>query len=165
MSERPFMQLYVSDYLGDTRHLSCEQHGAYLLLLMTMWNAGGSLPDDDRKLARIVCLSVKKWKATRDDVLEFFEISEGVISHPKISPRGYAMYGRISLSAARKEEIFARDGHVCSYCGAQDGPFHVDHILPVALGGSNDPDNLTIACKACNLSKGAMPLTEWSSAQ
>ena len=78
MSERPFMQLYVSDYLGDTRHLSCEQHGAYLLLLMTMWNAGGSLPDDDAKLARIVCLSVKKWRSIREDIMAFFDLENGV---------------------------------------------------------------------------------------
>lgn len=85
MSERPFMQLYVSDYLGDTRHLSCEQHGAYLLLLMTMWNAGGALPDDDAKLARIVCLSVKKWRAIREDVLSFFDTENGALSHGRLS--------------------------------------------------------------------------------
>lgn len=85
MSERPFMQLYVSDYLGDTRHLSCEQHGAYLLLLMTMWNAGGSLPDDDAKLARIVCLSVKKWRSIREDIMAFFDLENGVVSHNRLT--------------------------------------------------------------------------------
>lgn len=85
MSERPFMQLYVSDYLGDTRHLSCEQHGAYLLLLMTMWNAAGSLPDDDAKLARIVCLSVKKWRSIRDDIMRFFSIEGGQITHGRLA--------------------------------------------------------------------------------
>jgi len=85
MSELPFMQLYVSDYLGDTRHLSCEQHGAYMLLLMTMWNAHGSLPDDDTKLARMVCLSVKKWRGIKADVMEFFAVSDGVVTHPRLS--------------------------------------------------------------------------------
>ncbi len=85
MSERPFMQLYVSDYLGDTRHLSCEQHGAYLLLLMTMWNASGSLPDNDAKLARIVCLSIKKWRAIRDDILQFFSVNDGAITHSRLT--------------------------------------------------------------------------------
>lgn len=84
MSERPFMQLYVSDYLGDTRHLSCEQHGAYLLLLMTMWNADGSLPDDDTKLARIVGLSVKRWRTIRPEILSFFSVSEGTVTHGRL---------------------------------------------------------------------------------
>jgi uncharacterized protein YdaU (DUF1376 family) len=85
MSERPFMQLYVSDYFGDTRHLSCEQHGAYLQLLLTMWNAGGSLPDDDRQLARMTSLSVKKWKAIRPVILAFFETEDGQITHHRMT--------------------------------------------------------------------------------
>jgi 5-methylcytosine-specific restriction endonuclease McrA len=40
-------------------------------------------------------------------------------------------------------------------------PHEIDHIHPVALGGGNDPDNLAVACIACNRSKGAKPLTDW----
>lgn len=32
---------------------------------------------------------------------------------------------------------------------------HVDHILPLALGGSNDRTNLQLLCQTCNCSKGA----------
>jgi len=35
--------------------------------------------------------------------------------------------------------------------------YHVDHKIPLALGGTNDLDNLTIACPPCNLSKGIKP--------
>jgi uncharacterized protein YdaU (DUF1376 family) len=73
MSERPFMQLYVSDFIGDTLQLSTEQIGAYMLLLMAMWNAGGKLPSDDAKLARVVRMSVKKWRSISVDMMGFFE--------------------------------------------------------------------------------------------
>ena len=35
---------------------------------------------------------------------------------------------------------------------------HVDHIIPVVRGGSNDDSNLVTACADCNLGKGAVPL-------
>lgn len=85
MSERPFMQLYVSDFIGDTLHLSTEQIGAYMLLLMAMWNAGGKLPNDDAKLARVVRMSVKKWNAIKDDLLAFFDVGAVEISHNRLT--------------------------------------------------------------------------------
>lgn len=85
MSERPFMQLYVSDFVGDTLHLSSEQVGVYLLLLMAMWNADGSLPDDDAKLARVARLSLKKWRAVRPELVDFFTVADGQITHNRLS--------------------------------------------------------------------------------
>ncbi len=44
----------------------------------------------------------------------------------------------------------------CVYCGE---PAHeVEHIVPLAGGGTNDWMNLTGACKSCNSSKSATPL-------
>lgn len=85
MSERPFMQLYVSDFLGDTLDLSTEGIGAYMLLLMAMWNAGGQLPDDEVKLARIARFSLKKWRAVATEILAFFERANGRITHQRLS--------------------------------------------------------------------------------
>jgi uncharacterized protein YdaU (DUF1376 family) len=81
----PFMQLYVADYLGDTRHLTTEQHGAYLLLLMTMWRSEGVLPDDPIKLARIAGLTVSRWHKISADVLAFFTPCEGGFTQRRLS--------------------------------------------------------------------------------
>lgn len=85
MAKAPYMPLYTSDYLGDTGHLSTEEHGAYLLILMQMWNAGGSLPADPSKLARVARCSTKKWLAMADTVLAFFHIDGDQISNDRLT--------------------------------------------------------------------------------
>lgn len=86
MSERPdaWMPLYIGDYLADTAHLDCQQHGAYLLIIMAYWRAGGALPDDDTKLARIVRLAPAKWRAIRPAIADFFEVVDGQWKHSRI---------------------------------------------------------------------------------
>lgn len=58
-------------------------------------------------------------------------------------------------------EVFKRDGFTCVYCGGQPPKvvLHCDHVVAVGNGGSSDIDNLVTACDACNLGKGARPLT------
>lgn len=85
MSNRPFMQFYFSDFLGDTMLLNTEQIGAYMLLIAAMWNAGGELPNDEAKLARATRLSLKKWRAISDDVLAFFEVDPASITHKRVA--------------------------------------------------------------------------------
>lgn len=67
----PWMPLYVGDYRLDTARLSAAEHGAYLLLIMEHW-ASGALPDDDRDLARIACMSDREWKITKPRIQRFF---------------------------------------------------------------------------------------------
>ena len=69
--KRPWMPLYVGDYLGDTGHLTTAQHGAYLLLMMHYWRKG-ELPDDDRQLSKITKLPLKTRCDTRAILQDFF---------------------------------------------------------------------------------------------
>ncbi len=54
-------------------------------------------------------------------------------------------------------EVLKRDNHTCRYCGgsAPDVKLTVDHVTPVALGGSDSPDNLIAACRDCNYGKAS----------
>ena len=56
------------------------------------------------------------------------------------------------FSKRLRYEILRRDNHACRYCGATapDVKLTVDHVTPVALGGSDKPENLVAACAACN---------------
>lgn len=68
---------------------------------------------------------------------------------------------RKSISTRTRFEVLKRDGFKCQYCGAtaDQNALHIDHITPVARGGSNEMHNLVTACSNCNLGKGAISLT------
>ena len=72
-----FMPLWIADYLADTTHLTCEQHGAYFLLLMTYWRRGGHMPADNACLASITKLSPQKWRTMRVVMEKFFREDGG----------------------------------------------------------------------------------------
>lgn len=98
---------------------------------------------------------------------------------------------RKSLSAKLRFEVFKRDHFTCVYCGAKapdvvlhvepwrsaDGPetdppamlpahpplrLHVDHVVPLALGGADSILNYATACAQCNAGKGAVALSDQS---
>lgn len=72
MTARPWMPLYIADYLADTAHLGALQSGAYLHLIMHYWQTG-SLPDDDAALARIARMTAAEWGRNRSTIAAFFQ--------------------------------------------------------------------------------------------
>lgn len=78
------MPLLVDAYLGDTTHLTAEQHGAYLLLLMSMWKRDGALPNDDGQLAVISRLSPAKWRTSKATLMGFFTVDGGVLTQKRL---------------------------------------------------------------------------------
>lgn len=63
----------------------------------------------------------------------------------------------MAVSKRLRYEILRRDNHACRYCGAAapDVILTVDHVLAVALGGTDKPENLVAACKDCNAGKSS----------
>jgi 5-methylcytosine-specific restriction endonuclease McrA len=53
-----------------------------------------------------------------------------------------------------KEFVWKRDGGRCRNCGATS-ELQFDHVIPVAMGGSSEPENLQLLCGPCNRMKGA----------
>jgi hypothetical protein len=55
-----------------------------------------------------------------------------------------------------------RQKKVCYWCEAECCKnFHVDHVMPMALGGRHEAWNLSISCPRCNMLKGAMHPLDW----
>lgn len=67
-------------------------------------------------------------------------------------------------TAADIRECYMEQAGRCAYCGMPVyDDYHVDHIIPLARGGTNWPENICIACPNCNLEKGDKTLAEWFS--
>lgn len=64
---------------------------------------------------------------------------------------------RILLPPAVRDYVFRRDQYRCQSCGyfQTEALLQVDHIIPLAQGGSNDLSNLQTLCQPCNLRKSS----------
>jgi hypothetical protein len=63
------------------------------------------------------------------------------------------------MDAITRNLVRSRAGNCCEYCGVPQSAIpaatlHVDHVRSRQHGGSDDPINLAMACRHCNLHKG-----------
>lgn len=63
--------------------------------------------------------------------------------------------GREPIPRKLRHKVFVRDNYRCVECGAtnKETTLEIDHIIPVAKGGTNDISNLQTLCKKCNRAK------------
>jgi uncharacterized protein YdaU (DUF1376 family) len=85
MSNFAFLPLSTDAYLADTRHLTVQEHGAYLLLLMTAWRMPDCrLPDDDEMLARWASVDRRTWLRMRERIMGFWTLDDGRWSQKRL---------------------------------------------------------------------------------
>jgi hypothetical protein len=60
----------------------------------------------------------------------------------------------MTVSAAMRQLVRQRANYFCEYCHSSEEAstalFTLDHLIPQSLGGSDDPNNLALACHRCN---------------
>lgn len=80
----PFFKLFVADYLLDTRSLSQEEHGAYILLMLNYyWD--GLLPEERSKLYELTRADTQSRKSAADHVIDkFFHVDGERLVHNRI---------------------------------------------------------------------------------
>lgn len=84
MAELPVMPVATDALLGDTSHLSAAEFGAYMRILVSMWRAGGALPDDDARLARIAGMSLRQWQKAAPVVRAFLSPCERGVTQKRL---------------------------------------------------------------------------------
>jgi 5-methylcytosine-specific restriction endonuclease McrA len=94
-----------------------------------------------------------------DDVealaLQLHRKRERRLSHARAlrDSKDLAATRRESIPEDVKAEVWRRDQGRCSNCGSRDR-LEFDHVIPLAMGGSNTVRNLQLLCESCNRSKG-----------
>ena len=62
------------------------------------------------------------------------------------------------MDAEVRERVRSRANHRCEYCRIEERfftqLFQIEHIVARSHGGSDEPKNLALACRLCNLHKG-----------
>jgi 5-methylcytosine-specific restriction protein A len=99
--------------------------------------------DDQFKLEKLV----GEW------YLVYYPTPKVEIKTPELNE--YIKPKRNPIPPALRHEVFKRDGYRCVDCGAtnKERTLHVDHIIPVSQGGSDELSNLQTLCDKCNFSK------------
>jgi|TARA_R110000796_G_scaffold56038_1_gene130191 uncharacterized protein YdaU (DUF1376 family) len=84
MANYPAMPLWTDAYIADTQHLTNEEHGVYLRLLMFAWRTPDcSLPNDDRRLALMVGVTPKKWDKLKVAIMSMWDLDNGYWTQKK----------------------------------------------------------------------------------
>jgi len=84
--------------------------------------------------------------------------------HREISRRYYARKLNAAVEPVDEQAVYELSGRMCIYCGVTEN-LELDHVVPLSRGGVHSEDNLVVACRGCNTSKGAKPLREWLETQ
>lgn len=155
MAAFPAMPLFTDAYLADTRHLTTEEHGAYLLLLMCAWRSKDcTLADDDGALARIAGLSPTKWRRMKPVLRGFFNIEDGRWRQAKL----LSVYEGVAARVARNRASGAKGGRASALKqsakqptdqpGARKGSQATSKTQATKAKAAAEPDSLVLDSSA-----------------
>lgn len=112
-------------------------------------------------------LTIKSWAGRLDRFTPLDSLSMELVSFdtqkmqsPNIQRQDYQR-GTLFGTEVRAYLMHKWQGR-CAYCG-KEGKLEVEHLTPSARGGANRVSNLVVACRPCNLKKGAKSLEEFLS--
>lgn len=101
-----------------------------------------------------VSLVTRNWRAKNPELARRH-------NHTRRARAGGLAISRVVIGGLLRTQRWA-----CVNCMAslKKTGYHVDHIMPLALGGTNTDDNVQLLCPACNLSKSSKHPIDWAQA-
>lgn len=138
---------------------STGQRGRNRVRVFEHWKSGqlfaqfSEVALDGRRRVQCVALGHadrERAKAYAEELAARFLTPRREIPNFRINARG--------ITPVQRARILERDDFTCRRCGSKpaDGiRLVVDHVVPVALGGSKDAHNLQTLCEPCNQGKAA----------
>jgi len=96
-------------------------------------------------------------RRSREKHLESYRLRQRIVVENR---RAAMLASGGKITANLVEKMMLKQAGQCQYCKCDLVNYHIDHVIPLARGGSNKPDNLVLACPTCNRKKGAKMLSE-----
>ena len=115
MAELPFMPLWTDAYLSDTDHLSFEEHGIYLKLLMLIWRTPGcQLPNDEGWICRRLRVSTTQFNELVKPLMEeFLDNTGNHITSRRLQREFTASKNRSRQQSVRAKSRWNKEKGVC----------------------------------------------------
>lgn len=99
MSQFPSLPLFTDAFISDTLHLTAEETGAYLLLLMMAWRMPEcAIPNDDKLLAKWTRMTRARWRKIKPDVMEFWTLENGYFFQKRLKKEREFAVRRASIA-------------------------------------------------------------------
>lgn len=162
-------------YIGQIVTLDEARRGGYDRYFTGIACKNGHI--DERYTSNGVCVScnansISRWRSkdgnrqkTRDCARSWRGVNADKVKSMRRNRRASIKNAEGTHTSDDIAEIYDRQNGVCAEptCGKDltDG-YHVDHIMPLALGGTNWPSNLQCLCPTCNLRKHAKHPIDWA---
>lgn len=164
MAEFPALPLFTDAYMADCSHLTYEEHGMYLMLLMTIWrNPNQRVPNDNEWLARRMRLSVSDVATKLRPLISEFCKTDGNWITQKRLDREWT-YVR-NLSEKNSEKAKSRWNKKKSVCSG-NAPTPTPHIYngngEVSVVSAGELARLSLAKKGIpNISNTPQDFDKW----
>lgn len=105
----------------------------------------------------------KAWReANKESIAEYmakWELQNRDIRYALTAKRNYQIASG-SVEPINRNLVWERDAGICGICGdSVEGKWHMDHIIPLSLGGSHTYDNVQVSHPRCNIQKSNKILT------